>query len=74
LLALTGMSVDEVTYIGDDVNDLPVLEVVGLSACPADAAPEVRLAVHLVCEKPGGRGAVRELCELILKSRGAWPA
>jgi 3-deoxy-D-manno-octulosonate 8-phosphate phosphatase (KDO 8-P phosphatase) len=74
LLALTGMGADEVAYIGDDVNDLPVLKVVGLSACPADAAPEVRPAVHLVCAKPGGRGAVRELCELILKARGAWPA
>ncbi len=74
LLALTGMSADEVAYIGDDVNDLPVLKLVGLAVCPADAAPEVRPAVHLVCAKPGGRGAVRELCELILKSRRAWPA
>jgi 3-deoxy-D-manno-octulosonate 8-phosphate phosphatase (KDO 8-P phosphatase) len=74
LLALTGCSADEVSYIGDDVNDLPVLERVGLSACPADAAPEVRARVHLVCARPGGRGAVRDLCELILKARDAWPA
>jgi 3-deoxy-D-manno-octulosonate 8-phosphate phosphatase (KDO 8-P phosphatase) len=74
LLGLTGVAADEVAYIGDDVNDLPVLDLVGLSACPADAAPEVRTRVHLVCTRPGGRGAVRELCELILKARGSWPA
>jgi len=74
LLALTGVTPDEVSYIGDDVNDLPVLDLVGLSACPADAASELRGRVHLVTAKPGGRGAVRELCELILTARGTWPA
>jgi 3-deoxy-D-manno-octulosonate 8-phosphate phosphatase (KDO 8-P phosphatase) len=56
--------------MGDDVNDLPLLARVGLSACPADARPEVRERVHFVASAPGGRGAVRELCELILRAKG----
>ena len=57
-------------YMGDDVNDLPLLRKVGLSACPADARPEVREAVHFVARASGGRGAVREVCDLILKAKG----
>ena len=62
----------DVAYMGDDVNDLGLLARVGLSACPADAHPSVRAAAHLVTEAPGGRGAVRELCELILRAKGRW--
>ncbi len=72
LLAEAGVSADRVAYIGDDVNDLPVLRRTGLSACPADAVPEVRAAVDHVCAAPGGRGAVRELCELVLRAKGLW--
>jgi 3-deoxy-D-manno-octulosonate 8-phosphate phosphatase (KDO 8-P phosphatase) len=69
-LAHLGVADVEVAYMGDDVNDLPLLARVGLSACPADARPEVRAAVHLVTAAPGGRGAVRELCDLILHAKG----
>jgi 3-deoxy-D-manno-octulosonate 8-phosphate phosphatase (KDO 8-P phosphatase) len=69
-LAHLGVPDEAVAYIGDDVNDLPLLRKVGLSACPADARAEVRAAVHLVTVAPGGRGAVRELCDLILRARG----
>ncbi len=65
-----GLADEEVAYMGDDVNDLPLLARVGLSAAPADARPEVRAAVHLVTRAPGGRGAVRELCDLILEAKG----
>ena len=58
--------------MGDDLADLPVLGAVGLAACPADAAPEVRLGAHLVTRADGGRGAVREVVETILKHQGAW--
>ena len=64
---------EHTAFVGDDVNDLPAMERVGLSACPADAAPEVLEAVHYVCRRPGGRGAVREVCELLLKARDRWP-
>jgi len=69
-LAPLGIPDEEVGYIGDDVNDLPLLRKVGLSAAPADARPEVLAAVHLVTRSPGGRGAVRELCDLILRAKG----
>ncbi|HEX8907738.1 MAG TPA: HAD hydrolase family protein [Anaeromyxobacteraceae bacterium] len=71
-LAHLGVPDDEVAYMGDDVNDLGLLGKVGLSACPADAHPSVRAAVHLVTAAPGGRGAVRELAELILRAKGLW--
>ena len=64
----------QVCYVGDDLPDLPVLTTVGLSACPSDAAPEVKQAVHLVTQAPGGRGAVREVVEAILKQQGSWDA
>ncbi|MEY2669531.1 MAG: hypothetical protein RJA59_2169 [Pseudomonadota bacterium] len=69
-LAPLGFADDEVAYMGDDVNDIPLLRRVGLSAAPADAFPEVLPEVHFVSRFPGGRGAVRELCELILSARG----
>ena len=69
-LSHLGFADDEVAYMGDDVNDLGLLARVGLSACPADAHPLVRDAVHLVTAAPGGRGAVRELCELVLRAKG----
>lgn len=65
-----GLKDAEVAYMGDDVNDLPLLARVGLSASPADARIEVRNAVHFVTSSPGGRGAVRELCDLILRAKG----
>jgi 3-deoxy-D-manno-octulosonate 8-phosphate phosphatase (KDO 8-P phosphatase) len=69
-LAHLGYADDEVAYMGDDVNDLGLLARVGLSACPADAHPRLLPAVHLVTKSPGGRGAVRELCDLLLEARG----
>jgi 3-deoxy-D-manno-octulosonate 8-phosphate phosphatase (KDO 8-P phosphatase) len=61
-----------VAYMGDDLLDLPVLARVGLSAAPADAAPEVRDRVDWVSGAPGGRGAVRELVELVLRAQQRW--
>jgi 3-deoxy-D-manno-octulosonate 8-phosphate phosphatase (KDO 8-P phosphatase) len=62
----------EVAAMGDDLPDLPLLERAVFSACPADAAPEVMAVCDLVCGAPGGRGAVREFVELILKVQGKW--
>lgn len=55
-----------VVYIGDDVNDLPAMRKAGASACPADARPEVRDIADVVLDTPGGRGALRELADIIL--------
>lgn len=65
-----GLTLAQVAYIGDDVNDLEVLKAVGFSAAPADAMPIVIQAVHYVCARKGGEGAVRELADLILAARG----
>jgi 3-deoxy-D-manno-octulosonate 8-phosphate phosphatase (KDO 8-P phosphatase) len=62
----------DAAYIGDDLPDLPILKRTGLAMAVADAVPEVRAAAHLVLRAGGGQGAVREACEVILKSRGAW--
>lgn len=74
LAAAFGLPCEALAYMGDDVNDLPALTRAGLSACPADAVPEVREAVHFVSSRPGGHGAVRELVELVLKATGRWDA
>jgi 3-deoxy-D-manno-octulosonate 8-phosphate phosphatase (KDO 8-P phosphatase) len=62
----------EVAYMGDDLLDLQVLARVGLSAAPADAAAEVRERVDWVSSIGGGRGAVRELVELVLRAQQRW--
>lgn len=63
---------DDVAYMGDDVVDLAVLSRVGLAAAPADAVDEVRRRAHWVSQYPGGRGAVRELVETILRAQQHW--
>jgi 3-deoxy-D-manno-octulosonate 8-phosphate phosphatase (KDO 8-P phosphatase) len=65
---------DQVAAMVDDLPDLPLLERVGFATCPADAAPEVAASCHLVCGANGGRGAVREVAEVLLKAQGKWEA
>lgn len=60
---------DEVAYMGDDLPDLCVLRKVGLPSCPKDAVPEVIKASRFVTNRLGGHGAVRELCDLILRNK-----
>lgn len=64
-----GISLRQIAYIGDDVNDIEALKAVGFSAAPADGLAQVRKAVDYVCRLKGGEGAVRELAEMILLSR-----
>lgn len=61
----------EVAYIGDDYPDLPVIQRVGLSATPQDAPMELKAAAFMVLDQPGGRGALREFIEAILRAREA---
>lgn len=67
-----GLAADQVAFMGDDVVDIPLQRRVGFSAAPADAEEMVRRSVAYVARRPGGRGAVREVCELILRGRGLW--
>ncbi len=72
LLRRHGLTDEAVAYIGDDLNDLPLLTRAGLSAAPADAADEVKAKVVFVTARGGGRGAVRDVIDLILKAQGRW--
>ena len=63
---------EEVCYIGDDLPDLPVLQEVGLPVAVADASAEVREVAKWTTELPGGKGAVRELIERLMKAKGCW--
>jgi 3-deoxy-D-manno-octulosonate 8-phosphate phosphatase (KDO 8-P phosphatase) len=67
-----GVTDEAVAYMGDDLLDIPVLQRVGLSAAPGDAAAEVRDRVDWISSSAGGRGAVRELIELVLRAQQRW--
>jgi 3-deoxy-D-manno-octulosonate 8-phosphate phosphatase (KDO 8-P phosphatase) len=72
LLAALDLTPPEVAAVGDELVDLPLFHRVGLGVAVADAVPEVRAAAHWVTSLPGGRGAVREVCDLLLKAQGKW--
>jgi len=72
VLAEAGVTPDEVAFVGDDVVDVPLMRRSGLAVAVADATEETRAAAHYVTRLPGGFGAVREVCELILKAQGRW--
>lgn len=62
----------QTVYVGDDIPDLEAFTVCGIRVAVADAAPEVLQAADYITQKSGGRGAVREVCELVLKAKGQW--
>jgi 3-deoxy-D-manno-octulosonate 8-phosphate phosphatase (KDO 8-P phosphatase) len=72
ILEKTGVPESAVAYLGDDLPDLTVMHRVGLAVAVGDAVVEVKDAAHYVTKAVGGRGAARELVELILKSKGIW--
>jgi 3-deoxy-D-manno-octulosonate 8-phosphate phosphatase (KDO 8-P phosphatase) len=73
LLEEKGLTDGEVGFVGDDLVDLPILKRVGFSAVVADCIEELKPYAHYISRKRGGRGAVREISELILKAQGKWP-
>jgi 3-deoxy-D-manno-octulosonate 8-phosphate phosphatase (KDO 8-P phosphatase) len=72
ILKKSGANESEVAFLGDDLPDLTVMRRVGLAVAVGDATPEVKRAAHYVTRAIGGKGAARELVELILKSKGIW--
>ena len=70
ILKQTNLRPPQTAYMGDDWMDLPILNRAGLAAAPANAVAEIRQRVHYTTERDGGRGAVRELCDLILEAQG----
>lgn len=69
ILRETGLRPPQTAYMGDDWMDLPLLNRVGLATAPANAVAEVRQRVHYTTERTGGRGAVREVCDLLLEAQ-----
>jgi 3-deoxy-D-manno-octulosonate 8-phosphate phosphatase (KDO 8-P phosphatase) len=72
ILQQTGLRPEQVAYAGDDLIDLPVLRQVGCAFTVADAVEELFPYVDYVTRRPGGAGAVREICDLLLKQSGCW--
>jgi len=72
LMVQKNLEKDHLCCIGDDLPDLPLFRLAGLSIAVADAADEVRQAAGIIAEKSGGKGAVREACEMILKTKEKW--
>ncbi len=70
LLQSVNLDHDQIAYVGDDVVDLPVMSKVGLAICVQDAHPYVKRHSHWITDRAGGRGAARDVCELILEAQG----
>ncbi|MDR1210273.1 MAG: acylneuraminate cytidylyltransferase [Clostridiales bacterium] len=69
IAARRGLSLDEIAFIGDDLNDYAAMRAVGFSACPCDAVPEIARIADYVCKSPGGYGAYRELADLLIDAK-----
>lgn len=67
-----GVTEQEVAYLGDDLPDIPLAKRAGLAVCVADGAPELKAVCHYTTRRQGGKGAAREVVELVLKSQGRW--
>jgi len=72
ILKKSGLKPHEVAFIGDDLTDVPVLKNAGLAFATHNAVKEVKDIAHFVTKKKGGEGAVREICDFLLKAQGRW--
>lgn len=66
------LSPDEVMYLGDDLPDIPVMTACGCGVCPSDAVDEVKAIADYISTRPGGKGCVREVIEMVMKLQGKW--
>jgi 3-deoxy-D-manno-octulosonate 8-phosphate phosphatase (KDO 8-P phosphatase) len=71
-MRLAGVTEQEIAYLGDDLPDIPLARRSGLGVCVADGAVELKQVCHYTAQRRGGRGAAREVVELILKAQGRW--
>lgn len=67
-----GLSAEQVLYMGDDIPDLKIMQLVGLATCPADAVPEIKAVSHYISPYTGGKTAVRDVIEKVLKVQQKW--
>ena len=68
------ISAEEILYMGDDIPDIPAMQMSGMVVCPQDAVPEVKRISHYISHLNGGKGCVRDIIEQVLKVRGHWHA
>lgn len=68
----TGLNLDEICYVGDDIPDFEIMQMVGLPACPADAVPEIKGISRYISSIPGGMGVGRDIIEQVMKVQGKW--
>ncbi len=71
-LQATGLTADQVAYVGDDIPDMQVMQRVALAVAPADAAPEIKAVAHYISHVNGGYGVARDLLEQVMKAQGLW--
>jgi len=71
-IAKSGLTADQILYMGDDIPDLPVIKLAGLATCPSDAVEEIKAVCDYISPKKGGDGCVRDIIEKVLKIRGDW--
>jgi len=71
-IELYSINSENVLYMGDDIPDYHVMQLVGLPACPQDASPEIKAISKYISHKNGGKGAVREVIEQVMKVQGKW--
>lgn len=67
-----GLTMDQIAYVGDDLNDLPAFQMAGVKFATANAVNDIKALADFVTENAGGEGAVREVCDMILKIQGKW--
>jgi 3-deoxy-D-manno-octulosonate 8-phosphate phosphatase (KDO 8-P phosphatase) len=72
LLKDTGLTAEEAAFMGDDLVDIPAMNLAGLAVAPSDSVSEIIECAHVITDTEGGKGAVRELCEFVLKAKGLW--
>ena len=71
-IELYNINAEQVVYMGDDIPDYHVMQLVGLPVCPQDASPEIKTISKYISHKKGGKGAVREIIEQVMKVQGKW--
>ena len=71
-LKTNDLKLEQVVYMGDDLPDYPVMKMVGLPVCPADASPEIKDISLYISNRNGGKGAVRDIIEQVLKAQDKW--
>ncbi|MBU8849291.1 MAG: HAD hydrolase family protein [Desulfobacterales bacterium] len=74
IISRTGIAAKKMAFAGDDLMDLPAIKKVGVSFCVSNASEDIKNYCDITTRQPGGHGAVREICESILKAKGLWDA